>query len=84
MPIEYLLPLRFGENIDPQHVRVLTSRLSKLEKLQDNMLIAQDLITSKQWNRSLWSQNWLNETKFQFGDYVLWFPWVVSKHALEF
>jgi hypothetical protein len=32
---------------------------------------------------SLWSQNQFIETKFQFGDYVLWFPRVVSKHVLN-
>jgi hypothetical protein len=38
------------------------------------MLITHDLIISNQWNKSLWSQNRFIETKFQFGDYVLWFP----------
>jgi hypothetical protein len=51
-----------------------------LEKLHENMLIAHDLVISNQWNRSLWSQNWYIKTKFQFGDYVLWFLRVVSKH----
>jgi hypothetical protein len=84
LPIKYLLPSRPGENKDPQLVRVLPNQLSKLEKLLENRLIAQDLVISNQWNRSLWSQNWLIKTKFQFGDYVLWFPRAVSKHALKF
>jgi len=47
-------------------------------------LITKDLIASNQWNKSLCSQNWFIEIKFQFGDYVLWFLAVVSKHALKF
>jgi len=33
---------------------------------------------------SLWSQNQFNETKFQFGNYMLWFLRVVFKHVLKF
>jgi hypothetical protein len=55
LPIEYLLPSKLGENGNPQLVKVLTSRLFELKKLQEIMLIAQDLVTSSQWNRSLWS-----------------------------
>jgi hypothetical protein len=51
-------------NIDPQPVRILTSQLKKLEKLQENRLIAQDLIASNQWNKSLWSHNWFIELSF--------------------
>ncbi len=76
-----MLPYRLGDNKDPQLVKVLTSWIFELEKLQKNKLITQDLITSNQWNRSLWSQNRYIEIEFQFGDYVLWFPRVVSKHA---
>ncbi len=84
LPTKYMLPFKPGETKDPQLVRVLISQLFKLEKLQANRLITHDLITSNQWNKSLWSQNWFIETKFQFGDYVLWFPGVISKHALKF
>ncbi len=55
--IKYLLPSRPGENKYPQLVRVLTSQLFELEKLQENRLITQDLVISNQWNKSLWSQN---------------------------
>jgi hypothetical protein len=55
LPMEYLLPSRLGENIKSQHVRVLTNQLLELEKLQENTLIAQDLVASNQWNMSLWS-----------------------------
>jgi hypothetical protein len=37
-----------------------------------------------QWNRSLWSQSQYIETKFQFGNYVCWFPRAISTHALKF
>jgi hypothetical protein len=40
LPTKYLLPSKLGENKDPQHVRVLISQLSKLEKLKENKLIA--------------------------------------------
>ncbi len=36
---EYLLSFKSGQNYDPMLVRVLTSRLSKLEKLQENLLV---------------------------------------------
>ncbi len=47
-------------------------------------MIAQDLVASNKWNRSLWSNNMYIETKFQFGNYVLWCLGVVSKHAPKF
>jgi hypothetical protein len=52
-----MVPFILSDDKDPQPVKVLTSQLSKLEKLQENKLIAHDLIVSNQWNRSLWSQN---------------------------
>ncbi len=55
LPTEYLLPSRLVDNKYPQHVRVLTSQLSKLEKPRENRLIRHDLVASNQWNRSLWS-----------------------------
>jgi hypothetical protein len=58
--------------------------MSKLEKLQENWLIAQDFITFNQWNWSLWSQNWYIEKKYQFGNYVLWFLKVVKAHTPKF
>jgi hypothetical protein len=56
LPTKYLLPSKPGENRDPQPIRVLTSQLSELEKLQENWLIVQEIIASNQWNRSIWSQ----------------------------
>jgi hypothetical protein len=31
-------------------------------------------VGANQWNKFLWSQQKNIEKKFQFGDYVLWFP----------
>jgi hypothetical protein len=56
----------------------------ELEKLQENRLITQDLVAYNWWNSSLWSQNWFIETMFQFGNYVLWFPSVISRHVPKF
>jgi L-cystine uptake protein TcyP (sodium:dicarboxylate symporter family) len=36
---KYLSPFKLGQNYDPTLVRVLTSRSSKLEKPQENLLI---------------------------------------------
>jgi hypothetical protein len=44
LPIKYLLPFKLGDNKDPQHVEVWTDWLFELNKLQENMLIAQDLV----------------------------------------
>jgi len=52
---KYLLPSIPIDNKNPQLVRVLTSQLSKLEKLHENRLIKHDLVAFNQWNRSLWS-----------------------------
>jgi hypothetical protein len=84
LPIEYLLPSKLGENRYPQLVKVLASRLSKLKKLHENKLNAQDLVVPNQWNMSLWSHNWFTEIKFQFKNYMLWYLGVVFKHVLKF
>jgi hypothetical protein len=39
LPTEYMLPSRPGDNNFPQQVKVITSRLSELKKLQENILI---------------------------------------------
>jgi hypothetical protein len=44
LPTEYLLPSKPRQNHDPRHVRILISKLSKLKKLEENRLIAQDLV----------------------------------------
>jgi hypothetical protein len=79
-----MLPSRPRDNRDPQVVKVLTNWLFELEKLHENKLIAHDLVASNQWNRSLWSHNRFIETKFQFGDCVLWFPKTITRDVLKF
>jgi hypothetical protein len=79
-----MLPSRLGEHVNPIHVRVQTSLLSKLEKLQYNMLITHYLVVFNQWNTSLWSLNQFIETNFQFGNYVLRFLGAISKHVPKF
>jgi hypothetical protein len=46
LPTEYILPFKFNDDTYPQPIRVLTSWLFELEKLQENVLIARDLVTS--------------------------------------
>ncbi len=46
LPPEYMLPSKPGENKYPQPIRVLTSQLSELEKLQEGKLIMQGLVAS--------------------------------------
>ncbi len=46
LPIEHLLPSRPGDNKYLELVRFLINRLSELEKLRENRLITQDLVTS--------------------------------------
>ncbi len=41
--VEYLLPFKPLQNYDPTFVKVLTNQLSKLDKLQENLLVTQDL-----------------------------------------
>jgi hypothetical protein len=52
-----MLPSKPSDDKDPQPIRVLTSWLYELKKLQENKLIAHDLVTSNKWNRLSWSQN---------------------------
>jgi hypothetical protein len=51
--------------------------------LQEDQLVTQDLVASNKWNWSLWSQN-LFETKYQFGNFVLWFIGAIKAHNLKF
>jgi len=44
--MEYLLPSKPGQIYDPKPIKLLTSCLLELEKLQENRLIAQGLIVS--------------------------------------
>ncbi len=41
-----MLASKLGQIYDPKHIKFLTSHLLELEKLQENRLVAKDLITS--------------------------------------
>ncbi len=45
---------------------------------------ATKIIGIQQWNRSLWSQQKNLKNKFNFGDYVLWFPKGGKSHPGKF
>ncbi len=61
------------DHIDANHVKILTNRQTKLEKLHNDRLQAEQIVGSQQWNCALWSQLKYRKKKFKFGDYVLWF-----------
>jgi hypothetical protein len=44
LPTKYLLPSKLGEHVDPTTIKILTNWVSELEKLQENKLIAEDLV----------------------------------------
>jgi hypothetical protein len=43
---EYMLPSKPSEYVNPKLIRILTSRLLELKNLQENKLIAHDLVVS--------------------------------------
>jgi hypothetical protein len=63
---------------------MLTTRITELEKLQENELEAQNYVEASQWSKFLWSQQKNTENKFQFKDYVLWFPKGEKTHLGKF
>jgi hypothetical protein len=56
MPIEYIVLVASGNERDNTLVRVLTSRVTKLEKLQKTRMHDVDITRIQQWNRALWNQ----------------------------
>jgi hypothetical protein len=50
-----MLPSKLRQNYDPTLVKVLTNRLLKILKLQENCLVAEDLVPFNLWNWLLWS-----------------------------
>ncbi len=53
-------------------MRVFTSRLVKLEKLQNDELHANEIVANQQWNHLCGTSKYTKK-KFKFGDYALWF-----------
>jgi len=52
MPIEYIVPIVGGEQKDNTSVRLLTSRVSKLKKLQVARMQVVETNGIQQWNRA--------------------------------
>ncbi len=50
MPIEYVFLAFIGDHRDANHVKVLTSKLTQLEKLQNDKLQAHEIVVNLQWN----------------------------------
>ncbi len=73
-----------GDHKDAKPTRVLTTKITKLQKLQDNKLEAKNNVRANQWNRFLLNQQKNINKKFQFGDYVLWFPKGEKTHMGKF
>ncbi len=68
---EYIVLIVGGNERDSTLVRVLTSKISKLEKLQEARMQATKTTNVHEWNRALWSQQKNLGKQFSFGDYVL-------------
>jgi hypothetical protein len=83
-PIEYVLPAIDKDHKDAEPTKVLTSIIIKLKKLQENKLEPPNNVGINQWSRFLWSQQKNIEKKFQFRDYVLWFPKGEKTHMGKF
>ncbi len=56
MPIDYIMRIVGGNEKDNTLVRVLTSRITELEKLQEDRIKATKTTCIQQWNRTLWRQ----------------------------
>ncbi len=84
MPTKYIVPIVGGNERDNTSVKVLISRITELEKLQEARMQAIETARIQQWNRTLWSQQKNLEKNFSFGDYVLWFPKGNKSHLGKF
>jgi hypothetical protein len=71
MPIEYARLAISGDHKDVEPTRVLIAKITELEKLQENILEAQNHVGGNQWSRFLWGQQQHTNKEFQFGDYVV-------------
>ncbi len=73
-----------GNERDNTLVRVLTNKITKLEKSQETKMQVAKTTGIQQWNKTLWSQQKNLEMQFSFGDYVLWFPKGNKSHLGNF
>ncbi len=65
-------------------MKVLTSRIIELEKLQEVKMQATKTTKIQQWNKALWNQQKNPKKLFSFCDYVLWFPKGNKSHLRKF
>jgi len=56
MPTEYVLLAIGGDHKYVEPRRLLTTIITKLEKLHENRLEAQNNVGTNQWNKFMWSQ----------------------------
>ncbi len=68
MPIKYIVTIAGGNHIDNILVKVLVSRILKLEKLQEARMQVAKTIGIQQWDITLWSQQKNIKKQFSFGD----------------
>jgi hypothetical protein len=68
---------------DAKPTRVLHTKIIELEKLCENILEVQNNVGANQWSRILCNQKKNTKKKFQFGNYVMWFP-KKKKHLGKF
>ncbi len=74
MPTKYII-LVVGENErDNTPVRVLTSKITQLKKLQEARMQVAKIIGIQKWNRTLWSQQIFFLRKLVLVIMFLWFP----------
>jgi hypothetical protein len=55
MPIKYIVLVASGNQKDSTSIKVLITRVSKLEKLQEARMQATKTTSIQQWRKSLWS-----------------------------
>jgi hypothetical protein len=55
MPTKYVLQAISGDHINVKLTKIITARITKLEKLQENILEAHNNVGKNRWNRFLWS-----------------------------
>ncbi len=84
MPTQYIVPIISGNERDSTLMRVLTSRITKLEKLWEDKMQVAKTTQVQQWNLALWSQQKNLEKQLCFGGYVLWFPKGNKSHLGKF
>jgi hypothetical protein len=56
MQIEYVLLAISGDHTNVEPNRIITAIITKLRKLQENILEAPNNIRANQWSKFMWSQ----------------------------